>query len=216
MSIRPLVGAGIFCIAVLGFVAWVQSTAKTKAAATAEVPPEVAAPAEPPPAVTPPFRMEPAGDPGVSWSVPRGWIAEISPGLRLASYIVPGRTQTEDAQCAVHYFGKGAGGGVELNTQRWIGEFLILDRHAQTTREVGGIRIHRLEAHGTYASHGMQGDDGSGGHPGWALIGAIVEGPEGDLFFKLTGPEATVAAAAGKYDAMLSSLKKKPAAAAQR
>jgi hypothetical protein len=29
-------------------------------------------------------------------------------------------------------------------------------------------------------------------HPGWTLAGAIVEAPGGNVFFKLTGPQATV------------------------
>jgi hypothetical protein len=28
-------------------------------------------------------------------------------------------------------------------------------------------------------------------HPGWRMVAAIVEAPEGNVFFKLVGPEAT-------------------------
>ena len=38
-------------------------------------------------------------------------------------------------------------------------------------------------------------------------LGAIVEGPEGLVFFKLTGPAATVRSASAEFDAMLHSLK---------
>ena len=42
--------------------------------------------------------------------------------------------------------------------------------------------------------------------PGYRMLGAIVEGPGGSLFFKLTGPEGTVAANVAGFDAMLSSI----------
>jgi hypothetical protein len=40
----------------------------------------------------------------------------------------------------------------------------------------------------------------------YALLGAIAEGPEGNVFFKLTGPRKTVRAAAKQFDAMLRTL----------
>jgi hypothetical protein len=43
---------------------------------------------------------------------------------------------------------------------------------------------------------------------GYRLLGAIVEGPDGDIFFKLTGPAKTVAAAQDEFQAMLKSIKK--------
>jgi hypothetical protein len=37
------------------------------------------------------------------------------------------------------------------------------------------------------------------------LLGAIVQAPSGMWFFKLTGPDATVKAAAADFDAMIGS-----------
>jgi hypothetical protein len=43
--------------------------------------------------------------------------------------------------------------------------------------------------------------------PGWRLLGAIVEGgPEGAVFFKLTGPARTVAAAQKDFRKLLQSV----------
>jgi hypothetical protein len=47
--------------------------------------------------------------------------------------------------------------------------------------------------------------------PGYRLIGAIVEAPEGMVFFKLTGPAKTVQAAKPAFDKMLQSISKQPA-----
>jgi hypothetical protein len=42
--------------------------------------------------------------------------------------------------------------------------------------------------------------------PGFRLLGAIVEGPQGAVFFKLTGPAKTVAASEAGFEKMLSSV----------
>ena len=42
--------------------------------------------------------------------------------------------------------------------------------------------------------------------PGYRLLGAIVEGPQGSIFFKFTGPAKTVAANQAAFDKMLASL----------
>lgn len=42
--------------------------------------------------------------------------------------------------------------------------------------------------------------------PGYRLLGATVEAPQGRVFFKFTGPTKTVAANQAKFDAMLNSI----------
>jgi hypothetical protein len=42
--------------------------------------------------------------------------------------------------------------------------------------------------------------------PGYRLLGAIVEGPQGSIFFKFTGPAKTVAQNQTAFDAMLASI----------
>ena len=41
--------------------------------------------------------------------------------------------------------------------------------------------------------------------PGYRMLGAIVEGPQGSIFFKFTGPAKTVAANQAAFDKMLAS-----------
>ena len=42
--------------------------------------------------------------------------------------------------------------------------------------------------------------------PGYRMLGAIVEGPQGSIFFKFTGPAKTIAANQTGFDKMLASL----------
>jgi len=66
---------------------------------------------------------------------------------------------------------------------------------------VNGIRVTRVSAEGTYAS-GMPGGPTTP-KTRFALLGAIAEGPRGNLFFKLTGPRKTVAKAAAQFEALV-------------
>ena len=42
--------------------------------------------------------------------------------------------------------------------------------------------------------------------PDYRMLGAIVEGPQGSIFIKFTGPAKTVAANRAAFDKMLESL----------
>jgi hypothetical protein len=42
---------------------------------------------------------------------------------------------------------------------------------------------------------------------GWRLVGDIVEAPSGLWFFKMTGPDATVKAAAKELDGLIDSVR---------
>lgn len=203
MHMRTGVIVAVVLVALLGLVAWMNNRERPQTAATAapEETGEPSGPAEP--QISPPT----ATDPGMTWTVPKGWLTELGAPMRVATYIVPGAAPDDDAECAVFYFGRGAGGGVEMNLQRWQDEFESMERHDLKQRTVSGVDVARLSVTGTFSGHTMRTDAAAGPHPHWGLLGAIAQGPQGDVFFKLTGPAATVDAAAGKFDAMLASIR---------
>jgi hypothetical protein len=47
-----------------------------------------------------------------------------------------------------------------------------------------------------------------GSRPNYRLLGAIVEAPGGLVFFKCTGPAATMSAAEKGFEALIASLRK--------
>lgn len=151
-----------------------------------------------------------AADPGVAWQVPSRWTEEPATGMRIATYGIPAPASGgEAARCAVYYFGPGQGGGTDANIERWIGEFENPTRPVRRTFEVRGLKVSRVEVSGTYLAHADPSQGASGPSSGWTLLGAIVEGPDGALFFKLTGPRASADPAAQEFDGMLASLRKK-------
>lgn len=205
MSLRIVVAIAVIAVAALAVAAWNMNTERAQAPAAAPggsasmpgeaAPGEVAAP-------------EPA-DTGLDWNVPGGWTIDLAQGMRLATYVIPASGGGATAECAVYYFGPGQGGGVDANLQRWMGEFQPLEKHDIRKLQPGGIAVTRIVARGTYVAHSMRGPEEPSEKPKWALLGAVVEGPKGDIFFKLTGPAATVDATAKDFDAMLGSMRKK-------
>jgi hypothetical protein len=153
-------------------------------------------------------RAETAG--GVQWTVPAKWTNGAGSAMRVATYSVPGARGSAAGECAVFFFGPGQGGNVDDNVARWAKQFEGAPPPVKkTAANPAGLRVTRAEVSGTYLAPGGPMMQSTGKRPGYRLLGAIVEGPDGNVFFKLTGEAATVAAAQADFDALVTSLRKK-------
>jgi hypothetical protein len=160
-----------------------------------------------------PIQAQTGGTPtaaaGVRWSLPVRWTVQAERPMRVATYsISPAPGDAEGAECAVYYFGANQGGGVDANFERWIGQFQPATSSKRSTRQVDGLEVSLLDVTGTYTAPAGPMMKSQGSKPGWRLRGAIVGGPGGSVFFKLTGPKKTVATAGGGFDALVGSLRK--------
>lgn len=133
----------------------------------------------------------------LTWTRPEGWVDEPpANAMRQSQYRVPGGAG--DGECVVYYFGAGQGGGPMANAERWAGQFTQNDGspsiEAMKTEQivVNGLDTLLIEVGGTYSSGGMMTGAPAQTMPGYKLLGAVVEGPDSNWFFKFTGPEATV------------------------
>ena len=131
--------------------------------------------------------------------------------MRAATYFIPAAEgDNEDAECAVFV---NIGGGVQANVDRWIGQFEQADGSAskdkaKTKQEtINGMPVTIIDLGGTYKGGGVAMGQPSAPKPGYRLLGAIAEAPSGPVYFKLTGPAKTVAAAQNEFQTMLKSLK---------
>jgi hypothetical protein len=146
---------------------------------------------------------------GVSWQVPQRWAQGGERPMRVATYVIAATgDDAEHAECAVSFFGSGQGGDVQSNISRWTGQFEDTDKPVEDSREINGLRVSTVRINGVYLSPGGPMMQSQGKKAGYGMLGAIVEAPEGMVFFKVTGPAATVRSADGDFEAMLSSLKK--------
>jgi hypothetical protein len=145
--------------------------------------------------------------PGARFDRPAGWtFGEPSSSMRLAEASIPGADGP--ALLTVFFFGEGGGGGTEANLQRWAGQ-IVADDETEPTRgafKVNGYSVSTIAVEGTLQPSRMGGGPTEPA-PGSKLIGAVVEGPGGPWFFKITGPAATVASAEPVFDAMLRSVR---------
>ena len=128
--------------------------------------------------------------------------------MRMATYTLPAAAGSEAGECGVFFFGKGQGGSVEDNLARWEKQFEGGPAPKRSEKTIHGFKVHLFEASGTYLQSGGPMMQPQGKKPGWTLRGAIVEAPEGLVFFKCVGPDATVKAATKEFDDLLASLDK--------
>ena len=145
---------------------------------------------------------------GIHWTAPSGWNAQASRPMRAATYTVPSASGShEDGECAVYYFGPGQGGTVDANLTRWIGQFQGGEKTAKTgKRTIHGLSVTTVDVSGSYTGMGGPMAQSQTAKPDYRLLGAIVEAPQGSVFFKFTGPAKTVAANQKKFDEMLNSV----------
>jgi hypothetical protein len=135
--------------------------------------------------------------------------------MRAATYIVPALDgDPEPGEVAVFYFGASQGGDVQSNIDRWIGQFNQPDGSDSKsaaksgTLEANGMKVTTVEVTGTYTA-GMGPMSGvKTEKPNFRMLGAIVEGPEGAVFFKFTGPDKTVESARADFEKLINSVSK--------
>jgi hypothetical protein len=149
---------------------------------------------------------------GLKWSAPQGWKAEGARPMRAATYGVPAAPGDHDpAECAVYFFGQGSGGSIQANLDRWKGQFQRAGQPADAKidkRTVHGLTVTTIETSGDYSGMGgPMAQQASVAH-NYRLLGAIVEGPGGNIFVKFTGPAKTVEANRKQFDQLLASFQK--------
>lgn len=150
---------------------------------------------------------------GLEWTPPPAWETAPPRPMRAATYVVPAALgDSEPGECAVFYFGLGQGGSVQDNLDRWTAQFeppepvADLDVKLEDLK-IRGVFITMIDVTGTFLWKPRPAAPQAVPKPGYRLLGAIAEGPEGLVFFKLTAPAATAAAAREPFLDMLRSVR---------
>lgn len=133
--------------------------------------------------------------------------------MRAATYPVASvQGDRNAAECVVYFFGVGQGGSIQDNMGRWEGQFKTPDgkpARAKVTRSIiHGLPVTTIDVSGEYSD--MAGPTAT--TPivvsGYRLLGAIIEGPDGNVFIKFTGPATTMAASQAKFQQLIDSFEK--------
>jgi hypothetical protein len=204
----------VLAIAVMGVLASHTSCKQTTSAPVAESPAPPQAPVLPPgPAAMPEMSNPPTQAAGIAWTVPAGWEAGPARQMRIATYRIHAIAgDPEDAECAVYFFGSGQGGSVEANLDRWAHQFTAPDGQSPAQppkmekRVIAALNVSTMTVSGTYLGAGGMMGQQDVKKPNYRMRAAIVEAPQGLVFFKLTGPLNSVAAADGDFNSLVGSV----------
>ncbi|MCX6958299.1 MAG: hypothetical protein NT164_07175 [Verrucomicrobiae bacterium] len=135
------------------------------------------------------------------------WEAPTSP-MRKAQLTILGKNGAT-ALVTFFYFGPGQGGTVQANVDRWAAQFTAIDgtpiKATTTTQKIKTTTITFVSARGTFAN-GMPGGP-TQACTDYALRGAILESPQGDVYVKMTGPEDLVKQSTAAFGQMIFSFR---------
>ena len=142
---------------------------------------------------------------GVGWTAEEPFVwARPSNDMRNAQYTVRGVAGVE---LTIAHFDPSVGGGgdVAANIERWAGQFEPIERRETERRTIQDLPVTTVDLAGTFV--GRQGMGPSGPpRPGWRMLGAIVEGPEGLVFFKLIGPASGIESSEEAFEALVATI----------
>ncbi len=138
---------------------------------------------------------------GIRWSAgdPLTWRDPSRP-MRNAEYVV---SEGDDEAVLTIFHFPGMGGSIDDNVARWTGQFRGGDEAEVETETIGGLEVTTVDVSGTFAS--SMGMGGGAPQPDSRLLGAIVQAPDGPVFFKLLGPKDTVTRAEDAFAALVQS-----------
>ncbi len=157
----------------------------------------------PGPVTTPAVSPESAG---IAYDLPEGW-NRVAPAstMRIDQATIPGPGGS--AEMGVFFFGAGSGGDVRANLDRWASQVESDAPPVEETFETAGLRVTWMDVSGTLEPS-TKGMGPSTPQPNSRMFAAVVEGEGGPWFFKVTGPEETMAAERDAFVAMLRSVRK--------
>jgi hypothetical protein len=137
-----------------------------------------------------------------TFAVPDGWksVTPSSPMRKAQLEIARG---PKKAEVTFFYFGADQGGSAADNISRWYAQFPGSEKNRITENvQAGSVKITFAMTEGTFNS-GMPGGPTTP-MEGYALCGAILETATGNVFVKMTGPNAVVKASTEAFKKMIS------------
>jgi hypothetical protein len=138
------------------------------------------------------------------------WVEVDSPMRKAQLRIVDEKTKSS-ADVIFFHFGAGQGGDTKQNLTRWFGQFQEPPDQIKAKTEEITVRTKKVtyaQAQGTYLS----GMPGAAKTPmkDHALIGAIIESEQGNVYIRVTGPAALVQRSTVEFKTMVEAALKAP------
>jgi hypothetical protein len=151
---------------------------------------------------------------GLQFNLPERWVDEAGETpARVGQWrVAPPRGQTgEGGQVVCFYFGPAAGGTVKENINEWIGSIFNAEGHPAAAevkrRQTSGVNISQVVVFGTYNQTVSIPGIPPVSKPDYGLIGTVLENPQGNVFWRFTGPEPLITANLPLFNKMIDSVK---------
>jgi hypothetical protein len=151
---------------------------------------------------------------GLQFNLPDRWVGETAENsARVGQWrVAPPRGQAgEGGTIICFYFGPGVGGTVKENINDWIGTIFNAEGHPAAAevkhRQTNGVSISQVVVFGTYTQIVSIPGIPPVSKPDYGLIGTILENPQGNVFWRFTGPEPLITANLPLFNKMIDSVK---------
>lgn len=136
---------------------------------------------------------------GLTFTIPAKWQSEpVDNPARAAQWHIPlahGQVG-EGGEVVVFYFGQGVGGGGKENIDAWIGTMSTAEGHPATAEvtnhTVNGFKISQAVIFGTYNQVVSLPGIPPRPKPNYGLVGVVIENPQGNIYWRFTGPAALI------------------------
>lgn len=175
------------------------SSANPHAGLDIPAPGEMSAPASAPTMAGTPVPTASGGD--LTWTAPAQWQSRPASAMRKATFILPGDTAGEQAELSVTAFPGDVGGNL-ANVNRWRTQLQLPPLSAA---ELGSALTH-LDIGQLHADLAELLGPAADGKPRQRVLGVILPFNGATWFFKLTGPDALVAAKKAEFLAFIQTL----------
>ncbi len=143
-----------------------------------------------------------------TFAVGAPWVAKVEPRMMSAGgFTRPSKDGTAPVEVDFYHFGAGGGGGIEPNLKRWQSQFKPGEDGKAPAMEreelsVGEKKALIVTLKGTFLS-GPAMSPNKTPLPNYAMLGAILQSAEGDVFIKVTGPEGAALAVKDEVKAIV-------------
>ncbi len=135
---------------------------------------------------------------------PEGWVVvEPASSMIQAEFALP---KADGDQSDGRLTVMRAGGSIDANVERWRKQFEELEEKPIEELDVSGVKVTLVDLSGTFnEQRGMMMGPATK-RPGYQMLGAIIQDPEGMLFVKAYGPKNTMAKHAAPFHSFVKSL----------
>jgi hypothetical protein len=147
------------------------------------------------------------------FTIPSKWKIEIvqSPARGGQWQVPPLHGGGEGGEVVAFYFGPGIGGTTKENIEAWIGTMFNADGNPAAAEikhhTTGDHKITQVVIFGTYNQVVSLPGIPPLPKTGYGLLGAVIENPQGNIYWRFTGPEPLITANLPLFNKMIDSVK---------